>query len=223
MMQVFAANSLMQREFTPEANLMMFTVPYKNKVQKTSPLAVAVSAFNSMFFLFTLVPLVFYTAYSIIREKESGMRYTLTVNGLNRFTHFLSWLLHYTVCNFCISLLYTIGVRLAVFSDSSFMLLFSVVFMSFESFFGLVWAVQPFCSTSKMGIFATGFVFFLSFYGAFIIDQREPVIDSGKQMLIGLLPMTTVKRTFDILAQFYGIDFPMTFDNFELKKGGWSL
>ena len=141
MMQVFAANSLMQRQLTPEAQLVMFTVPYKIKTFATSPLAVAVLAFNAIFFLFTLVPLVFYTAYSISKEKESGMRYDLTSNGLNLFTHFLSWLLHYSLSSFLISIFYTIGMRIVVFEDSSFMLIFTLVFFGFMSFFGLIWAV----------------------------------------------------------------------------------
>ena len=59
---------------TPEAEIVAFTVPYKIPMMTTSPLNIMVSAFTDLYFMFTLVPLVFYMSYVVAREKETGMR-----------------------------------------------------------------------------------------------------------------------------------------------------
>jgi len=89
----------------------------------------------------SIVPFVYYTAYSIAREKETGLQKTLFANGLNRVTHFVSWFVHYTVINLCISLFYTILMKPIVFMNDSFGLIFLLVFVSVESLFALVWAL----------------------------------------------------------------------------------
>ena len=63
LMQVFAANSLMQRKLTPEAEIVMMTMPMKNKLLKTSPFGLAVVAFTSFFVMITVLPLVLYITY----------------------------------------------------------------------------------------------------------------------------------------------------------------
>ena len=62
MMQVFAANSILQRQLQdPEAQIVMFTIPYPIMLYKTSALNVMVRAFTSLYFFVTVIPLVVYT------------------------------------------------------------------------------------------------------------------------------------------------------------------
>ena len=82
---------------------------------RTSLLAVAVLTFNSIFILLTIVPVLVYTSYSIAKEKEIGMRHLLHSNGLGQIIHYLSWLAHYTVINFFITLFYTLAMKAVVF------------------------------------------------------------------------------------------------------------
>ena len=73
MMQVFAANSIMQRRLNPEAEIVMFTVPYKVPLERTSALNVMVNAYIGAFTMFIIVPIAFYVTYKIGMEKETGM------------------------------------------------------------------------------------------------------------------------------------------------------
>lgn len=60
--------------------------------------------------------------------------------------------------------------KLVVFKDDSWLLIFAIVFLSIESLFGLIWALQPFFKTARMALFVTCFFLFLSFYATFIVD-----------------------------------------------------
>ena len=106
LMQVFTANTIMQRYLDPDAEVVMMTIPYKMKLYETSPFKVMANAFTVFYFMVTLVPLVFYFIYSLAREKESGMKDLLIRSGLNHFVHFFSWLIHYTIISLAITLFY---------------------------------------------------------------------------------------------------------------------
>ena len=77
----------------------------------------------------------------IAREKESGMKQLMLANGLNPVIHFVSWLLHYTVICLFVTLIYVVALKVSVFREDSFVLLFLMMFLALESFFGLVWAL----------------------------------------------------------------------------------
>lgn len=108
----------------------MFTVPYKVDLEKTSALRVIVSAYLSAFTMFSIIPLAFYFAYKIGKEKETGMRSLLRSNGLNPIMHFLSWLLQYTVLNFAVTLIFVVGLGQVIFIEDSFGLLFLIIFLA---------------------------------------------------------------------------------------------
>ena len=109
MMQVFAANSIMQRRLNPEAEIVMFTVPYKVPLERTSALNVMVNAYIGAFTMFIIVPIAFYIVYKIGMEKETGMLKLLRHNGLNPIMHFLAWFLYYSVLNFAVTLIFVLG------------------------------------------------------------------------------------------------------------------
>ena len=73
-MQVFAANSIMQRDLQPDAQVMMFTMPYLIPTTLTSPILVMVKAYLNVYMMGVSVPLTFYVVYAIGMEKETGMR-----------------------------------------------------------------------------------------------------------------------------------------------------
>ena len=131
MLQVFAANSILQRRLEdPEAQIIMFTLPYQIMLYKTSPLNIMVGAFTSIYFFVTVIPLVIYTTMQVAREKETGMRQLMFDNGLNPAIHFVSWLVFYTGINFLTSVLYVTSMGAIVYKDDSWVLLFIVVFLS---------------------------------------------------------------------------------------------
>ena len=141
---------------------MLFTVPYKIFEQKASPKNVLINSFNSLYFLLIVIPFLTHITVSVVREKESGMRRLMMASGLNPVIHFISWLLHYTILNVFVSVLYTAALKVSVFTEDSISLLFLVVFLALQSFFGLIWSLQPFINSSRMAFFTVGFFLLLS-------------------------------------------------------------
>ena len=97
--------------------------------------------YNMTYFLFILMPLVIHFSGIVAREKETGMKQKLLASGLSPVIHFLSWLLHYTAINFFLSFIYVVALKISVFKEDSFALLFLMTFFAVQSFFGLVWAI----------------------------------------------------------------------------------
>ena len=149
---------------------MLFTVPYKIFEQKASPKNVFVNAFNSLYFLLIVIPFLTHFSLSVIREKETGMRRFMMASGLNPVIHFISWLLHYTIINVFVSLLYVMALKVSVFTEDSISLLYFIVFLALQSFFGLIWCLQPFINSSKMAFFTVGFFLLLSQCMAYLVD-----------------------------------------------------
>ena len=71
-MQVFAANAIMKRKVSPDAEIIMMTVPFKGDEIVTDSYKVLVEAFTYFFFFATILPLVFFTAFALAEEKEAG-------------------------------------------------------------------------------------------------------------------------------------------------------
>ena len=177
-MQVFTANTILQRLVDPEGSIVVFTIPYKIKTMSTSPIAVAVLAFTALFAMLTIVPIIAYFSYSIAMEKETGMRHRLHGSGLGQLVHFFSWLIHFTVINLAISLMYSLALKVAVFREDDAVLYFLLTFMGIQSMFGCVWICQVFVNKAKMGLFFTSLVYFFSYFISFLVTQKSPRIDT---------------------------------------------
>jgi len=199
------------------------SVPYKGEVFSVDPFLLLVQALTGFYFIVSIVPLVYYTAYSIAREKETGLRKTLLDNGLNRVTHFLSWFVHFTIVNLCISLFYTLLMKPIVYMNDSFGLIFLLVFVSVESLFALVWALQPLSQTKRMAMFILTFAFFLSLQVTQTVIQRFPKIPNENKMSAAWSPITVIKLTFDTYGKLHAGKFFMSFDNYETERDNWSM
>ena len=89
--------------------------------------------------------------------------------------------------------------------------------------FGLIWALQPFFKTARMAILVTGFFLFLSWYISYIVDQKEPTLETGTQEAAALAPLTAVKLTYDTLSKLHYIFINMNFTNYDWFFNGWSM
>jgi len=70
LIQIFAANSILARKVSPEAEIIMMTVPFKIGPFIADSFPLIVVAFKSFFLLIIIVPVVFYFAYGLGREYE---------------------------------------------------------------------------------------------------------------------------------------------------------
>ena len=96
---------------------MMFTVPYKIPKFITSPINVMTRIFTSLYFMLVMVPLVFYMIHAITREREMGLRKHMIQNGLNPLLNFFAWLIHYTLLNVVITLVYVVSMKTVIFQE----------------------------------------------------------------------------------------------------------
>ena len=138
--------------------------------------------------------------------------------------NFASWLIHYTILNVLITMLYVISMKSVLYEDDSFFLFVMMTFFAIQSFFGVVWFLQGFIESPRVGIFATAFFFFLSFYATFTVSQKSPQIEpERKQMLSVLSPLTAATLSYDVLTRLHLIGWAMNFDNWDQVDRGWSL
>ena len=107
---------------------MLFTVPFKNFELVSSLADLFVYNYNTTYFLFILMPLVIHFSSVLAREKETGMKQKLLASGLSPVIHFLSWLLHYTAINLFVTFIYVVALKISVFKEDSFALLFLMTF-----------------------------------------------------------------------------------------------
>lgn len=73
-MQIFAANSILQRRIGPEAEIIMMTVPFKMKEMKMDSFPLLVDSFMSFFYFITYLPLIIYMAFAMAKENETGFQ-----------------------------------------------------------------------------------------------------------------------------------------------------
>ena len=144
-------------------------------------------------------------------------------NGLGRLTHFLTWLVQYTILNIIISLLYALHINKWVFAEDSFGCIFLTSFLALESLFAFVWALRPLSNTPRMAMIVTGFCSFLSFALSYASDQKEGVLDLSTRKSYALSPFTAIKNTLDTYAIFHAMSYPMNFESWETKRFNWSL
>ena len=106
------------------------TVPFKNFELISSAANSFVLNYNTTYFLFILMPLVIHFSIVVAREKETGMKQKMLASGLNPVVHFLSWLLHYTFVSLFVSLIYVIALKISVFKEDSFGVLYLMTFFA---------------------------------------------------------------------------------------------
>ena len=182
-----------------------------------------VVAFCSFFQFMALLPLTFYFAIALAREKEVGFTQRLFESGLSRITHFFSWLLYYTVLNVLFSLCYTLALKNSIYVKDEFRLIFLLTFLAVESIFSFVWALRTLSNSTRTAIVVTAFAVFASFYLSFASDQLNGILDHDLKRRFALSPLTAIKNTVDTYAFFHTMKFPMTFDNWDTKRFNWSL
>ena len=89
----------------------MMTVPFRMKEFAQDSFMLMIGGFLGLFHLIISLPLIFYLAFALAREKEIGMTERLIEGGLSRVTHFFSWLLFYTILALLFSVLYTLAFK----------------------------------------------------------------------------------------------------------------
>ena len=201
----------------------MMTVPFKIKVFMADSFMMLVVAFCSFFQFMALLPLTFYFAIALAREKDVGFTQRLFERGLSRITHFFSWLLYYTVLNVLFSLCYTLALKNSIYVKDEFRLIFLLTFLAVESIFSFVWALRTLSNSTRTAIVVTAFAVFASFYLSFASDQLNGILDHDLKRRFALSPLTAIKNTVDTYAFFHTMEFPMTFDNWDTKRFNWSL
>lgn len=75
-----------------------------------------------------------------------------------------------------IALLFAILLKVIIFEEEEFGLLYTLMFLSFLSLFGFIHALQRFAKTQRGAVFIVSFFYFLSTAVIYSIDQNSPLI-----------------------------------------------
>lgn len=183
----------------------------------------AVMLLASFLTFIALIPLVLYFAPAMAMIREDLVKQTLVLNGLHPVTYFLSWLIVYTVVCAFYALYYAGVLKIVLFTDNSFSLLFTVIFLCFQSFFGLIHIYQQLFNSTRMAFFMLGFSIFLSYFFFDMINQDKPPLPFRNQQIAAIAHVTALRLTMNTFSNFYVLGYAMTWENYDLVIKNWSL
>jgi len=120
---------------------------------------------------------VFRTCQRMVAEKETQVRDSMRMMGLNELAYWCSWLLYFVIINLLISSLGTIILFSTIFSHSSWVLVWLFFFLYGLALFGFVVLIQAFFQTTTYSsIFTLVFYVALFFVGNVVKGQYVPEV-----------------------------------------------
>jgi hypothetical protein len=122
----------------------------------------------------------------MVAEKETQVRDSMRMMGLNELAYWCSWLVNYMVINILIASLGTIILFSTIFTHSSWVLVWLFFFLYGLALFGFILMIQAFFqNTTYSSIFTLVLYTALFFVGDVVKGQYVPEV---KKMWSGLIP-----------------------------------
>lgn len=139
LMQNWVANTILKRKSgLDDASIVAMVVPSRLPpyiIDEFGQLITQALAF-CLFIIF--IPPIFRTTYRIVAEKESKVKESMRMMGLQDFPYWASWLTHFTLTNTVLSLIVWAILYTKVTSRSDGWILFLLVWLFGQSLFGLI-------------------------------------------------------------------------------------
>ena len=115
---------------SPEAEIVMFTVPYQIKPFTLAPFVLMVTSLLTFFIFLGMIPLLWYMTYAVAKERENNLSRTMLTSGLIPLLHYASWLVHFTILNLISTILFTVGLKVVIFKVDSAFYIFLLTFFA---------------------------------------------------------------------------------------------
>ena len=209
--QLILQEATSQKEARLNASILKVPTP----AYKQSKLFRNLSFNRSIFVSFPACVIYLRLVYKILFEKEKGIQQNLSNMGMNIHSYYLSWILFYTTIAFFQSIIWTFILRLLVFIDVSWLVIFSLYFLYCFFYICLGFFVTTFFQNAKEGVIWALMILFIFFFGLVALTVNKSPSES---FLIGvsISPMAALDRAIYIVlmtqSNFKEFSFWMIFD-----------
>mmetsp|Transcript_36984 Transcript_36984/g.26869 ORF Transcript_36984/g.26869 Transcript_36984/m.26869 type:complete len:155 (-) Transcript_36984:1494-1958(-) len=152
-----------------DASIVAFTVPTRMPTYFRDDFRGMLTSILPFFLILIYIPPVFRTTYRIVEEKETKVRETMKIMGLNYLAYWLSWLAYYTLVNTVLSWLMVCVLLINSVNYTETFLLWLMIWLFGQSLFGMIIITQSLFLKARTAAIVTTVVYFgSSFVGNFV-------------------------------------------------------
>ena len=213
-MQNLIANTVLRSVTNQNASIAMVTVPQNQQPYKTDPVMEQILIqWLPLATLFAYLFPVFRITQRMVAEKETQVRDSMRMMGLNEIAYWASWLLYFGFINLIIAAICTLVLFSTLFTYSDPLLIYLIFAMYGLSLFGFITFVQSFFQNSRYSaVFASAF--YLALYLVNLIVGSNDVQESGKNWA-SLIPQVALSLMVPHLGAFEAASIGLNFDNID--------
>ena len=154
----------------------------------------------SSFLIIMFVPPLYRTTYRIVNEKETKVKESMRMMGLQDFAYWSSWYTYYTLINTLISLATWLILFFKVLPKSDGWITFLIVWLFGQSLFGLMLITQAMFSRARAAALTTTLIYFGSgMFQYFVIDAD---VQFANRAWACLSPIVAAFQTIAVLSKF---------------------
>ena len=221
-MQNWVANTILKKKTGVEtASIVAMAVPTKLPPYVDDEFSMLLTGVLSFFLLVMYVPPMYRTSFRIVAEKESKVKESMRMMGLEDTSYWLSWYTYHTLVNTVISLLTFIILFKGVTSRTSGVILFFTVWLFGQSLFGLLLITQSIFAKARVAAITTSLIYF----GSAIFQQllNDADVDFKSRSLACLSPTVAMLQTIIVLTKFESSQVGSRLDNIFAEYNNFSV
>jgi hypothetical protein len=164
----------------------------------------------------------------MVAEKETQVRDSMRMMGLNEIAYWASWLLYFSIINIIVASCCTLMLFQTLFNHSDSFLVWLFFFMYGLSLFGFVTFVQAFFQNARYAA-AFAAILYGALYTVNLLVTSSDVLESGKNYA-SLIPQVALSLMVPNLGAFEAASIGLNFDNaqnsyknYKFTTGFWLL
>ena len=126
----------------------------------------------TFFLIIMYIPPVYRTTYRIVQEKDSKVKESMRMMGLQDFAYWSSWYSYYTMINTAISLISWAILYFLVFSKTAWWLILAMLWLFGQSLFGIILITQAIFSKPRAAAITSSLIYFgFSMFQYFVANE----------------------------------------------------
>ena len=164
-----------------------------------------------MLLLLIFIPPVYNTVFLIVREKESRIKESMRMMGMNDTSYWLSWYMYYTCVTTVIVLLawLVLLINVIVYSNSFLILVFMLLYA--QSIFPQILFISMLFESSKFSNIVGALIYFA--FSLLNIPVANATASSTLKILLSLFPQVAMSQLCVVFGKFEGSGVGLNFGN----------
>ena len=170
--------------------------------------------------LLIFIPPVYNTVFLIVREKESRIKESMRMMGMNDTSYWLSWYVYYTCVTTVIVFLswFVLLINVIVYSNSFLILVFMLLYA--QSVFAQILFISMFFESSKYSNIVGALIYFA--FNLLGIPVQSSTSSPIAKIMLSLIPQVAMSQLCIVFAQFEGSGVGLTFSNANETIGNYT-